>query len=87
MLDFYKITDVNRNDVLHSISENVLLKINDDLINRGLNIDLYGTIRLYPSHISIIIDILQKRNMSKSDLFKFLLEVKNRGEVLILEGN
>ncbi len=87
MLDFYNIIDKNRNNLLYSLSEDFFLEIERNLITNQINFDLYGTTRLYQSHIIILIDILQKNKLNKSTFFQFLIKIKNQDIALIVEGN
>ncbi len=87
MLDFYKTTDRNRSNILHSLSEEFLEEIEKDLVASQISIDVYGTTRLYQSHISTLIDILQRRKLNKSAFFEFLVEMKKQEEGLIIEGD
>lgn len=87
MLDFYNVYDIKRKNVLCSVSEDLFLSLDKELRIKQISIDLYGTTRLYKSHIEDFIEILRNKKLNKSDLYSFLLEAIEKKIGLIIEGN
>ncbi|MDC8005030.1 hypothetical protein POV27_13290 [Aureisphaera galaxeae] len=87
MIEIYDISDHKREDPIFILKLGVLERIHFELHNKGVMIDLYGTSRVYPSHIGLIMNALENGNKDEIEFYNFLTRYKKEDKGFIIEGD